>query len=130
MNRIHDAARSIAGMALFGVACLSGCEPTAVNCTDVGCSSGLRVELEGTPAPTFTVTAVGHGSEPRTIECAPEDCYLLFTDYAPPIVTIIYEDGERRVEERFEVIYERDRPNGPDCPPECLRATVVLNLGT
>jgi hypothetical protein len=105
------------------------CSPVALNCTDIGCTTGLRVAIQGTPAESFTITATAPESEPQVIECSPANpCRLLFPDYTPAQVTITYESATTTVEQMFEVGYERQRPNGPDCPPECLTATVTIKL--
>lgn len=99
-------------------------------CTLIGCDSGLLVELEGAPSDPFTMTATATGGETQTIECSgPEDCYLFFQDFTPAEVTVTYESGEQVVEITFSPEYSRIRPNGEDCPPECINASVSLRLG-
>lgn len=56
------------------------------------------------------------------------ECRLFFEDFTPSEVTISYESGDQTVQQTFSPTYSRSRPNGEDCPPECVNATVVLEL--
>ena len=104
----------------------SGCGSTGPRaCTEIGCSDGLTVVLEGASAASFTVTATAEGrSEMR--ECESTGCVLFFQDFTPAEVTITYASGDREVVETFSPEYRTSRPNGEGCPPECLQATVTL----
>ena len=124
MNRlIALAALSVAGSALIS------CNPFEPRvCTQIGCDSGLRVEIGGTPAGPFTVTASA-GAASRSVSCEQTTaCDLFFEDFTPSQVTISYESGGEEVERTFSPSYTRSRPNGEHCPPECLNAAVVLEL--
>lgn len=101
-------------------------EPRA--CTQIGCSSGLSVVLEGTPTAPFTLTATGAGTMESIVCEEAAGCPLFFEGFAPSQVTISYESGGKEVEQTFSPSYTRSRPNGEDCPPECLSGTVVLEL--
>lgn len=110
---------------------LTGCDvsgPTA--CTNLGCETGLHVELEGQPQGAFSITADSPGGESRVIECTEvtTGCPLVFVDYTPAEVMLTYESADVTVHETFTPTYALVRPNGPGCSPECLTATVVLQL--
>lgn len=124
LNRlIVLAALSVAGSALISCNPL---EPRA--CTLIGCNSGLRVEIEGTPSGPFTLTATAGGAS-ESVSCEQGTaCDLFFEDLTPSQVTISYESGGEEIEQTFSPSYTRSRPNGEDCPPECVNGTVVLEL--
>lgn len=117
-----------AALALFGAA-FASCNPFEPRvCTLIGCSSGLMVELQGTAATPFAVTAVS-GTATESIECSDlGECRLFFEDFTPSDVTVAYESADQTVQHTFNLTYSRSRPNGERCPPECLNATVVLEL--
>ena len=118
-------------VAALSVVCaaLASCNPVAPRgCTQIGCSSGLRVELDGTPTAPFTVTATA-GAASVSISCEQATpCVLFFEDFTPSQVSISYQSGDQVVQETFSPSYARSRPNGEDCPPECLNGAVVLEL--
>lgn len=118
-------------LAALSVVCsaLVRCNPFEPrSCTLIGCSSGLRVELEGTPTAPFTLTATA-GAASESISCEQATaCNLFFEDFTPSQVTISYESGGEEIEQTFSPSYARSRPNGEDCPPECLNGAVTLEL--
>ena len=98
-------------------------------CTQIGCDSGLLVELQDEPQAPFTVTATAEDGRTRTIDCPdPANCRIFFEGFTPSEVTITYESGGDAVEQTFSPAYTRSRPNGEDCPPECVNATVRLDI--
>lgn len=118
----------LSALALLAAA-LASCNPFEPrSCTLIGCRSGLTVQLNGTPTAPFTVTAAA-GSATESIVCdEASECALFFEDFTSPEVTISYESGDQTVQQTFNPLYSRSRPNGEGCPPECLNATVVLGL--
>lgn len=126
----HARAALFLAVVAVGLALVSCKSPLSVVCTDVGCDSGLFIELEGPTDESFTITAISGSSEPRVIECtAAEACWLFIPDYAPALVRIIYESADRTVEGEFDPDWELRYPNGRDCGPACVNATVILDLG-
>lgn len=111
-------------------AAVGGCDLAEPGlCTLVACTDGLLIEFNGTPAAEFTVIATADTGETESLTCTDQNaCLLVFRDFTPPEVTIRYESSEQTIEQTFTPEYERTRPNGPDCPPECLVATVVVDL--
>lgn len=123
--------KGMSSFAALSVLCaaLGGCNPFApMACTQIGCSSGLRVELEGTPTGTFTVTATADGATESVLCDDVATCDLFFEDFTPAQVTVSYESDDQQVERTFTPSYTRSRPNGEHCPPECLQGTVLLAL--
>ena len=115
----------IAALALTATAC----DPTGQVCTEMGCSSGLTVEITGTVADSYTVKVDTEDGESWLRQCRrDEPCNLFFPDFTPPAVTVAYRSELGVVERQFSPAYQAVRPNGPGCPPECLTATVVMEL--
>jgi hypothetical protein len=110
----------------------TGCDPFGTGwCTEIGCWDQVTVELEGPLAGSFAVTAIGDGEQPVVIDCSPtEPCgrRLVLAGFAPASLTVTYTDSAGSLVETFTPDYDRSRPNGPDCPPECRQATVLLRV--
>lgn len=117
--------------ALFALllALTAACTPTENVCTEIGCTSGLRIDLVNQPADAFTLRVVSEGSGPQMIECrSDEPCELFFPDFTPSAVTVTYRSERGIVERQFNPAYQTVRPNGEGCPPECAVARVVMEL--
>ena len=127
--RTHRVLLGLAGL-LLAWAGTSGCGVVGPRvCTEMGCSSGLVVDLQGASDVPFTLTASVAGRAPETLECqSPDACLLLFEDLTAAEVTLTYTSGGVTVQRTFTPEYERIRPNGEDCPPECVSATVVFDV--
>lgn len=113
----------------FACSLVASCNPVEPRvCTLMGCTSGLRVDLEGTPTAPFTVTATAGGTT-ESVTCEQEaGCDLFFEGFTPSQVTISYESAGEEIEQTFSPTYSLSRPNGEGCPPECLNGTVILDL--
>lgn len=108
---------------------VAGCGILTHDCTLIGCSSGLTVDLQGASEEPFMLTVESKGGEKKSVECAsPGSCFAFFEEFTPAEVTVTFESEATRVERTFTPEYSRWRPNGPDCPPECRIATVVLSV--
>lgn len=101
-------------------------------CTLIGCESGLSVELVGDVPEEYTISVEpADGGPSRTVECGPESACgaaVFFADFTPDSVRVTVEADGTTTSEPFKPSYELVRPNGPDCPPECRQATVVVEL--
>lgn len=120
----------IAGIAAGSSACDDA--PSGTVCTLIGCEDGLRVEIEGGLALPYTVSAsVPGASHPWVVECtvaAPCDGSVWFPEFTPDFVRITVETESETRTRDVQVDYESFRPNGPECPPECLQGTVTFEL--
>lgn len=119
----------IAAITCVATACSRTPEPRV--CTQIGCNSGLIVELPDVPSPyTVSVRVPGQDRPARVAECGPDRPCTgseFFADYTPDVVEIqVTAAGDSRTEV-FRPEYESVRPNGPGCPPVCRQATVVFN---
>lgn len=101
-------------------------------CTQIGCSDGLRVEIDGsveTPV-TVTVTTSTGETQSRIAQCSgSERCGVFFEDFTPDEVTVTWEAAGETGESTFTPTYEAVHPNGEDCPPECMIGTIDLVIG-
>lgn len=101
---------------------------TPTMCTQIGCSDGLNVELDGFDEEVeLELTA---GEETRTVTCLPPGpCRHFIPDFTPAEVTAtaLLDDGTEE-ERSFEPEYRDERPNGPDCPPVCRQASIRWRL--
>lgn len=96
-------------------------------CTQIACSDGLNVELDGFGEEVeLELTA---GDDTRTVTCLPPGpCRHFIPDFAPAEVTATAFLGDREEERTFEPEYREERPNGPDCPPVCRQASIRWKL--
>ncbi len=115
----------------LGAALGSGCDiagPTA--CTLIGCT-GLVVEVTGAPSQTpvtVVVTAPDGSSRSSTCTSTSGTCPASFPDFTPATITIRVSAGTQTTEVTRQPTYEVTRPNGPECPPECRNARVIVAL--
>lgn len=108
----------------------AGCNPFAPqDCTLIGCDTGLLIHLIDAPEELYTVTVTA-GDRTESYNCTVADrCPLpFFLDFTPEDVTVVYQSDSVRVERTFEPEYRRLRPNGSDCSPDCLTATVEFRV--
>lgn len=111
---------------------LLGCsELVNPNCTDVGCSDALRVQVAGDVPAAFTLRLPQLSPGPWEFECTGVTCGepIAFEDFTPDHVVIEIEvDGVIVFEGSFEPEYEAVYPNGPDCEPVCQQGLVTITL--
>ncbi|HEX2094696.1 MAG TPA: hypothetical protein VHG28_19985 [Longimicrobiaceae bacterium] len=97
-------------------------------CTLIGCESGLAVELVGAPAGPYRIEAYVREDGPRQVFDCPDPARCLgeafFAGFTPEVVTIRVTTASGTVTRTFRPEYRKSRPNGPDCPPECVQARV------
>lgn len=113
-------------------AALLACDdPTGRPCTEIGCSDGLYVVVQGTPGLEFAVVAATSAGDERTVSCVVDpdgSCLAGFYGFLPDEVTLAVSGGGQQVSVTLEPAYEDVQPNGPGCPPICRQATVEFNL--
>ena len=117
-------------LALASSACLDS-EPLHVLCDDSGCSSGLRLTFDRPPEVGTIIQVEVPGGTPWRVECGVDggcDNGVFFPDFTPDYLLVRISSPSGEVVHTVLPEYEEFRPNGPDCPPTCLIATVELQL--
>jgi hypothetical protein len=115
-------------MSLMALAVAAACD-RAIDCTLIGCESGLTVVIDNAPPGPFTVqgTAAGAAGVVRTGGC-PDTSGCTGTVFLPAFtpgraqLTVTTSAGTRQHE--VTPAYATTRPNGPRCGPTCRNATV------
>ena len=98
-------------------------------CTLIGCEGGLLIRLaEPTSGPVVVRAALSDGT---VLEggCAGEvqcGAGVFFADVTAPTAVLEVEMNGELVTRAVALTYIELRPNGPDCPPPCPVATVIL----
>jgi hypothetical protein len=122
---------------LVGIASLiAGCDTLGIAraCTEIGCRSGLQVNFNAPAARVVRVEirVYGPGSQPVLVyDCTTSPgCSngAFFPDFSASAasITVVTVSGSQTT--NMEIEYTVTRPNGPDCPPECSNATVVVGV--
>lgn len=109
---------------------IPACESTVGEaCTLIGCSSGIEVQLEETPAIPYRVEAdAGGGDAKYVFECdSAEECPpIFFAEFTPDWLIINVISGTDTTWYEVRPSYEKNQPNGPACEPTCFNAVVRL----
>jgi hypothetical protein len=101
-------------------------QPTRV-CTMIGCENGLAVEVNSSLQQSFTVNVRTGSQVIHTFRCDPsQPCRAFVSNQTPAQVTVTLETTQGPVSRTFQPEYRMNRPNGPDCPPECRQATITF----
>lgn len=122
--------RRIVVWALVLVAACVGAnqEPERV-CTLIGCNNGLAVEVSSSLQQSLTVTVQAGAQVLHTFQCdAGQPCRAFVDNQTPEEVTVHVQTAQGTVSKTYRPEYKLNRPNGPDCPPECRQATVTVNI--
>jgi len=124
-----------AAVALIGSIVLTGCGPSATGaCTEIGCSPGLRVSIASNPLSPWRIEVTDLDSGVmKSVECpatfpATRCPPAFFPDFYATRVRVVTIAGGFVREDRFEATYIDMRPNGPNCPPVCRTAELVVPL--
>lgn len=110
--------------------CSSTEEEPQVICTLIGCENGLNVQVNSSLTQSFTVTVrAGSGEQLHSFTCNPgQTCQAFVAGQTPDEVTVTLATAQGPVSKTFQPEYRLNRPNGPDCPPECKQATIVMTV--
>ena len=114
---------------LLAAAGLSACgDITERSCSIRPCPSELVVEVRGPQDVAYTVYVSASGVETHTQSCSSLEpiCTVYLRDFGPEEVSVRVTWAEQEAEAQFTPAYETVHPNGPDCPPACRTATVVM----
>lgn len=98
-------------------------------CTQIGCTSGIEVQLEEEPAIPYRVEADPGGGEARYIfECdRSAGCpRIFFVAFTPDWVMFEVIAGTDTTWYEVRPTYTEYQPNGPRCEPTCFNSVVRL----
>lgn len=125
--RLAAGARASALLLLLG---LGGC-----GCDLVGCANGLRVQFTSAPSAPFSVEllslsatepAVDRVNCPQVNSCN-ADVYFFGTSVSQATIRVITTAGAR--DSKFtDIRYTKSYPNGRQCSPTCLNASVTAAI--
>ena len=121
----------VLGASLFPWSCSDTTDP--IICTDMGCSSGLEVELLGTLPAEYRLTFGVPGSQDLYVDCTQDSpCWppIFIEDFFPETVRVTVSSGEQSWTTLATPEYEEFQPNGPQCPPTCRVGHVLLQVGS
>lgn len=98
-------------------------------CTLIGCESGLDVRVEGIGNESFTVRAEGDGRTESATCRRDQGCSgtVFLRDFTAATATISVSHGTGTFTHTVRPDYGTLQPNGPDCPPTCTRAQVIVS---
>ena len=116
---------------LFLVVVLFGCNapPEPVACTMIGCSNGLSIRVNGTLTSNYTVTVSANNQVIGTFNCtAGQQCMNFIENQTPATISVVIQGAGQKITRAYQPEYQNSRPNGPDCPPQCRQATVVVSV--
>ena len=115
-------------LSLIAVAITVACD-AGIDCTLIGCDSGLTVVIDNPPPGPITIQAtaadepgaVRTGSCPGTSGCINTVFLAAFT---PGRVQLMVTTSAGTRQQDVTPSYVTSRPNGPKCGPTCRNATV------
>jgi hypothetical protein len=103
-------------------------------CELLPCEDGLVVHFdEVVPSDVMLTLELPDGtSQTQTCGAASFCSVVMFAGVSAPSARLrVSMDGApENLVEVEELVYERFRPNGEDCPPECLIATITLKVSS
>ncbi len=129
-SRPAAAALGLVAAAILSLACSCGSTEPRV-CTQIGCDSGLLVQVQGNVPDQLTISVRPRGSpQAWTVQCTTATCarYVFFADFTPEAVYVEVHGAGVDIVREMQPAYVVERPNGKDCPPECRIGKVVLQV--
>jgi hypothetical protein len=98
-------------------------------CTMIGCNNGLAVEVNSSAQQSLTINVQAGTQTLHTFRCEPgQPCRAFIDNQTPEQVTVHVQSASGTVSKTYRPEYRMNRPNGPDCPPECRQATVTVSV--
>ena len=121
--------RCLTGLALLITLACSGNTEPQLGCTLIGCTDGLNVVVNAALQQDFTVTVTSGGQTLHTFTCrSGQSCHAFVENKTPATVTVALATGMGPVSKEFTPEYKINKPNGPNCPPDCRQATVTVTV--
>ena len=110
---------------------LFGCNapPEPVACTMIGCSNGLSIRVNSTQTSNYSVTVSANNQVIGRFDCtAGQQCMNFIENQTPDSISVVIQSSGGTVTRSYRPEYQNNRPNGPNCPPECKQATVIVTV--
>ena len=118
------------GLAFLLGLTLSSCSDQGRICTDIGCYSGLEIQVNPAPTIPFRIEAFVPGSSALyTQDCAnAADCtHIFLPEFTPDDVSVrLIAGGDTTFLEDAQPQYTELQPNGPGCPPICRVGHITI----
>ena len=121
----------LGGAGVLLCSCSDATDP--IICTQIGCYSGLEVELLGTLPVEYRLELKVPGSKEFYFDCtADSPCWppIFIQDFFPETVRVTVSSGDQSWTTVANPEYEEYQPNGPQCPPTCRLGRVSLQVGS
>ena len=103
-----------------------------MDCTVIGCQSGLSIQFSSPPTAPYHVEATSPDAGARSFDCTlTTGCTpppLQMVDYTPETVTLIVTYAGHTSATTLKPTYQVSNPNGRSCAPTCHVGTVTLPL--
>ena len=117
----------LAGLVITSCASNTGPERA---CTLIGCDNGVEVQVVHSLGQPFSVTVRNTLGDPMySFICQPgQPCRAFIAGQTPQDVRVTVNAPQGEVSKTFKPEYKISKPNGPDCPPDCKQATIVMNV--
>ena len=117
----------VAGVLALGAAACGGGDENV--CTEIGCASGVNVQVTSTSTRLLSVTVASAEGTLSEFRCDTEqNCLTFIPDVTPAEITVTVRTSGGTITRTIQPNYIANRPNGPNCPPECRQASVTLQL--
>jgi hypothetical protein len=111
---------------------LAGCDSATGVCTLIGCANPLTVHLTAAPIGPFQVDLLVNGAVQQTVlRTGPTNCVQDVSFRTAPtdhVAIRVSTFSGIRVTEFAKITYTHQQVNGPDCPPDCLSATITAQV--
>jgi hypothetical protein len=118
----------LAALLFLSLACL---DPSGPVCTLIGCLDSVVITFQGPFPPSYRIVLTEEGTTQPLLEleCTPEApcAEEVFLDVAPTAVRVELVTELGTQSGTFTPSYTTVRPNGPDCPPECLQGRLAVS---
>jgi hypothetical protein len=118
------------------VLCLVSCSNLGPHvCTLIGCDSGTTVHLASKPADAYKIEVFAGPAiqQPAYVFDCPDPTKCVQDEFFPGLISDrlivrVTVGSAVRTTQLNSVAYVSSQPNGPDCGPPCLQATVTADI--
>lgn len=101
-----------------------------IACTKIGCSDGIALKLSSSLPTSSTIEIITESGTLKTLSCDQGFCtgnFVMIEGITPEQFTIkISNNGAVLHESSHQPTYTINKPNGPDCPPDCKQTELNI----